>query len=84
MRFLKKVFVVGLIVLIPTGAIFAQVDKGDKELSAAVSFIKHRDTPHYPYPISPLLQTTGVKNNITTETEKQGQAKKIKKHLTGE
>ncbi len=38
MRFLKKVFVVGLIVLIPTGTIFSQVAKGDKELSAAVSF----------------------------------------------
>lgn len=37
MRFLKKVFVVMLMVLIPAGTILAQTEKGDKELSFAAS-----------------------------------------------
>lgn len=38
MKLLKKVFVVGLIVLIPAGIALAQVNKGDKELGVAASW----------------------------------------------
>lgn len=38
MKLLKKAFVVGLIVLIPAGIAFAQVDQGDKELGVAASW----------------------------------------------
>lgn len=46
MIFLKKVLLVGLMALIPAGNILSQVDKGDKELSAAASFahLKYGDS----------------------------------------
>lgn len=46
MRWLQKILVVGLMVLIPAGTVLAQPDKGDWELSAAASFmsLKFKDS----------------------------------------